>query len=516
MNYSTANLYLFNNYLKMKYSTQLLVLLFCFSFNSFGQINIDTPLEKSNFKKLSTNREIISYLAEISAEISFIKVDTFYETNKNKKIPFVIISNPKISSDKKIKVLILGQQHGNEPSGKEGLLLLIKEIAKGNYNKFLENIDLLIIPQANPDGGDANTRRNAEKIDMNRDHLILNSDENLYIHQLFDKYLPEVTIDIHEYYPYSKEWENYGYRKNFDIQIGSLTNINIDAEIIRISKQIAVPFVIENIRNNGFSADEYIVGNLPDGERLRFSTTDINDGRQSFGIENTFSFLIEGINGRDSLFEIEYRAKSQYNAVSTLLKFISNNHELLKNNTIDARSRLINASEDDSIILRMEHFIGNKPLYYNLLSVRNNKDTTIVVENFCSVVKPLLTSKKPKAYLIPKSDTLLLSFIRRNNFIFKEYKKNKKEIVKQYKFNSFRTDTIEEQTVYTPSYELIYNHDINESDYYYIPVNQLKSSKILLAFEPLSMYGLVNYKIFKYLINEGKNYPILRIEMKKS
>lgn len=494
----------------MKYLLRITVL-FLITYSSYGQVNYKTPLEKYDFKKLSQNSEILNFLVEVSDKNTFIKVDTIYETIKKKKVAFVKISSQKISSANKVGVLLIAQQHGNEPSGKEGLLLLIKEIANGNHLELLERMDLLIIPQANPDGGDANTRRNSKKIDMNRDHLVLESDENIAIHRIFDKYLPEISIDIHEYYPYSKEWEEFGLRKNFDVQVGCLTNINVNKEILSLSKDKILPYVIDNIRNNGYSSNEYIVGSLPDGESLRYSTTDINDARQSIGIQNGFSFIIEGINGKDSIYAIEHRSKCQYLTVLSFLNYIYLNHKEIKTKVLNARNFLIYPHKNDSVVIRMDHFKSLKPLKYQLFSLKTNKDTIINVENFCSEVKALAKIKKPIGYLIPVSDSLLVEFVKKNNFIYMLYKSQKQHIIKQYIFKSFSNEVIEEQDVFTPIYENEIVKDIKSIDYYYIPVSQLKSTILVLAFEPLSMYGLAVYKKYRYLFEKVK-YPLLRID----
>lgn len=491
------------------------IVVFVFT-SSFAQNKFDTPLEKSAFKKLSSNSDIISYLTYISANKPFIKIDTIYKTIQNRIMPLVIINDENIEISKKLKILIIGQQHGNEPSGKEGLLLLIKEIAIGKYDKILKKVQLFIIPQANPDGGDANTRRNANKIDLNRDHLLLNAEENIAIHKVFDKYLPDVTIDIHEYYPFLKEYEEFGYRKNFDVQIGCLTNLNIDSEIMKTSKYQILPFIFANIQKNNFTSGEYIVGDLPRGERLRHSTVDINDGRQSFGIENTYSFIIEGINGKDSLSNIEHRYRGQYIAISSFLEYFTNHTEFIKESVKKARQKLIKASDEDSIILRMDHFKSLNHLNYRLLSITTNRDTVINVENYYSEVTPLLSVHKPLGYLVPKSDSLLISFMKKNNFKYFTFKNNKKYLINQFYVCDIQTDTIEEQAVNTPSLKTVKsNLLIIESDYYFIPINQIKSSKISLAFEPLSMHGLINHQKFKYLLSRNNNYPILRVENTK-
>jgi hypothetical protein len=52
---------------------------------------------------------------------------------------------------------------------------------------------------------------------------------------------------------------------------------------------------------------------------------------------------------------------------------------------------------------------------------------------------------------------------------------------------------------------------INLSEYYFLPVKQLKNNMIVIALEPKSMLGLVTYKQFEHLLKTGEKYPIKRI-----
>ena len=45
-------------------------------------------------------------------------------------------------------MLLVGSQHGTEPSGGEALQILAREIADGAY----DDMDFVIVPDSNPDG----------------------------------------------------------------------------------------------------------------------------------------------------------------------------------------------------------------------------------------------------------------------------------------------------------------------------------------------------------------------------
>ena len=51
----------------------------------------------------------------------------------------------------------------------------------------------------------------------------------------------------------------------------------------------------------------------------------------------------------------------------------------------------------------------------------------------------------------------------------------------------------------------------NPDDYVYLPLNQKYNLRLILALEPQSMYGLINYKNFETLHQAGI-WPVLRLE----
>lgn len=468
------------------------------------------PLEQSDYRKLTTNAEMVAYLEMVSNFSEMINIEILDSTISGKRIPLIWLGTKGEKNNSKPSLLFFAQQHGNEPSGKEGLLLLINEFALGRHLDLLENVNLFIIPQTNPDGGDKNERRNSDGIDLNRDHLLFQSKEVRLVQKVFDEYLPEVIVDIHEYYPYSEEWDKFGYSRNIDIQFGGPTNINIDSGIQTFFYTTAFPEVKQQVEKDGYSFFEYTLGYLPEGERLRRSTVDINDGRQSLGITNTIAFIIEGKRGRDSLDLLERRAKSQMSTCLAILKMVAKHNKEIKKMVNDARGSLKQESEQP-VSIRMDHFKGNIPLKYPLISIKTGKDSVFVVEEYHSLVKSILDVKPPKGYLIPKKDTLLCNWLKRSFFKYGTELPATYDVW-QYKIIKLNMSVDEELgNWYAQVEKQKHETDFDPAKFYYIPVNQIYKYKIITALEPQAMYGIVNYKDFEYLL-QNKYFPVLRLE----
>ena len=91
--------------------------------------------------------------------------------------------------------------HGGEESGTESSLKLLYELADRDdcvTDTILENAIVVILPVQNPDGRDANERRNAYGIDMNRDWFARTQPESDAKVELLRRYPPVLDLDVHE------------------------------------------------------------------------------------------------------------------------------------------------------------------------------------------------------------------------------------------------------------------------------------------------------------------------------
>jgi len=472
-----------------------------------------TPLEKSNFTKLTSHSELSEFIREVDSNSELVKAEILTKSPEGREIFAVYFSKDKFGEDEsKIKVLIFAQQHGNEQSGKEGSLLLIYELLKPENYYLFDKIDFCLIPQMNPDGSEKNQRRNGNRMDLNRNHLILTELETKALHKLFDKYIFEVTMDVHEYWPFGEEWKKLGFRRNFDITVGAITNLNISEKIRNISYQKYLPFIFNFINEKGYTAFHYLPGGPVGVDFLRYSTFDINDGRQSFGIQHTLSFIQEGMNGEDyNIDRIERRAKSQMLGMLGLIKFSFDNKDQIKKLVAEERKKLIENEVEEKVAIQLDHFSDGNKLELKLLSYYSNEDTIVTVDDFRSVVKSIYEVKRPKGYLVPKNISALKRWMDNHNLFYTDAKLENCDKVEQYFIDSIGTIDFERDTIVSPYVSVNeVTNKIDLSEYYFLPVKQLKNNMIVIALEPKSELGLVTYKQFEYLLKKEVAFPILR------
>jgi hypothetical protein len=475
---------------------------------------ITTPLEKHNYLKTTSYEELSNFVKALDSTTDYLKVEIIGQSVQARNLYALKFSGSEFGKNRsKIKVIFFAQQHGNEQSGKEGALLLANELTNPKNKYLFDKIDLVIIPQMNPDGSEINKRRNGNNADLNRNHLILTEPEVIALHSFFDKYQFEANMDIHEYSPYGEEWQKYGYRKNAEITLGGNTNINISDKIRKFSNDKIVPFFFDFLTKKGISSFIYSPGGPPEIDYIRHSTFDINDGRQSFGIQNTFSFIQEGKNGTDNYIEnIKRRAETQMNGMLAMLEFIYKNKDEIKKLVNSERKNLISMKTNQLVSIQSEHIQNGKKLSIPLFSYFSSKDSVVIVNDYRPIVHSIYDVKRPIGYLIPKKLKDLTEWAGKQDLNYREFKISKNQIIEEYMINGIDSIDFEREIIVNPLISMKEKTDkLIESDYIYIPLNQIKGNLIVLALEPKSMLGLVTYKQFGYLLKPGETFPILRV-----
>ncbi|HIC63071.1 MAG TPA: peptidase M14, partial [Gemmatimonadetes bacterium] len=176
-----------------------------------------TRAELTDFAETTSYDEVMA-LSEGLAELSEnIHLTTFGYTNEGRALPLLVIGAPDASAAAvlrtgKTRVYVQGNIHGGEVCGKEALLMMLRRYAMGVYPNWTDELVLLIAPIYNADGnervslrnrprqhgpiGGMGQRPNAQGLDLNRDHIKLDSPEARSLVRLMTEYDPHVAVDL--------------------------------------------------------------------------------------------------------------------------------------------------------------------------------------------------------------------------------------------------------------------------------------------------------------------------------
>jgi hypothetical protein len=177
-----------------------------------------TRPELTNFNETSRYDEVVAFMKQMAAISPKIHLTTYGYTYEGRPLPLAVIGAPgatpeQVMATKKTRVYIQGNIHAGEVEGKEALLWLLRSIAKGERNAWLDSMVLLINPIYNADGnervnvanrgsqngpmGGMGTRENAQGLDLNRDLTKLETAEARSLVRLLTQYDPHVAMDLH-------------------------------------------------------------------------------------------------------------------------------------------------------------------------------------------------------------------------------------------------------------------------------------------------------------------------------
>lgn len=482
---------------------------------------IQTPLEKNNFARLSSHSEMMEYLNKLNSQSNILTLSIVGKSVQGREIPALFFSLDKKFGSKresKVVVLVYCQHHGNEPSGKEAALfvarnLLIKEKA------ILQNLDLILIPQVNPDGAEMGQRRNSHDMDLNRNHAILSEPESMTLHSLFLKWMPEVTVDVHEFNAINKQWISNGFTKDAEETLDGVSNLNIAPEIIKFSTDVFIPEVGELVKKDGFRFSRYIVGAPFERQRIRHSTTAVNDGRQSMGIFNTLSFIIEGKRYGDLLTNIKRRTAGQVSAITAFLRTTANHAFEIKAIVRQARKQLLEEPVVSSLShIQMDYFPEpeGKKLTFPVFDLYSWHHIEKELENYEPQVRVIKSIQNPFAYIFSNKQEKLIRLFLKHEIAMSRLKEETEVEVESYLIRHVTPGIDEDKPTENVDVEVQKVVKKLEKGSIVVFLNQPAANLIPLLLEPQSTWSIAKERSgrkyrFKDFIQEGKEYPIYRI-----
>ena len=218
-------------------------------------------------------------------------------------------------------VLLVGQQHGDEPAGSEALLVLARELSQGLLEPLLQRINVIIVPRANPDGAATGKRVTASGIDMNRDHLLLRTPEARALARLQREYQPAVAVDAHEYTVVGRFLEKFGAVQKYDALVQYATTANLSEFMGRASEEWFRRPLVSALAGQSLTSEwYYTTATDPQDKRIAMGGTQPDTGRNVFGLRNAVSLLIETRGVGIGRMHLQRRVHTQVTAIASVLQ----------------------------------------------------------------------------------------------------------------------------------------------------------------------------------------------------
>ena len=188
----------------------------------FGAQEATTPLtaaERTEFRQTTRYDELLAFVSEVATGSTRMHLTTMGTSSEGRSIPLVVVgdvadpSPEAVRASGKTRLYVQGGIHAGEISGKEALLILLRELAAGEHDHWADSVVLLIAPLYNPDGNERvsptnrrgqhgpvegmGQRPNAMGLDLNRDQMKLDAPESRALVRLYTEYDPHLSVDLH-------------------------------------------------------------------------------------------------------------------------------------------------------------------------------------------------------------------------------------------------------------------------------------------------------------------------------
>ena len=236
---------------------------------------LQTRAERTDYRETSSYADVMAFVQAVAGASPRIHLTSFGYSYEGRALPLVVVGElddpgpEAVRRSGKVRVYVQGNIHAGEVCGKEAMQMLLRQVAQGDHAAWLDSVVLLIAPIYNADGnervrltnrprqhgpvGGMGQRPNAQGLDLNRDHMKLESPEARSLARLLRDYDPEVALDLHT---------TNGTRRAYHLLYAPPLHPNTPPQVSRLLREDWLPAVTQAIKSE-HGWDYYYYGNLP-------------------------------------------------------------------------------------------------------------------------------------------------------------------------------------------------------------------------------------------------------------
>ena len=288
---------------------------------------LTTRAERTRYEQTTGYGEVVQFMERAAALSDRVHFTTFGDTVEGRPLPLVVVGDPtdarpaSVTSRDRTRVWLQANIHGGEVCGKEALLMLLRDLVSGGHDDWLSSLTLLIAPIYNADGseriefdnrpfqlgpiGGMGERANAQGLDLNRDHMKLESPEARGLLRAYQEYDPHVVVDLH-----TTNGTQHAYHLTYAPPLHPSTHPAIDT----LLRHQWLPAVTEAVKmTDGW--DFYYYGNLP-------RATGAEPSWRTFDHRPRFNTNYVGLRNRVAILSEAYAYASFEERVAATLRFV--------------------------------------------------------------------------------------------------------------------------------------------------------------------------------------------------
>jgi len=525
-----------------------IVLLFTIVISSyfvFGQNELLTVAEQSNYESTSTYEDVMSFISNLNESSTFVRVDTIAKSVEGRNVPLMIIANPLPDCPEdignRVVVYLQANIHAGEVEGKEATLMLARELLVDPNSEIMKNVVILINPILNPDGNEkfslknrtnqngpvngVGVRYNGQHLDLNRDAMKLETPEiRGVVKNILNTWDPAITVDCHT--------TNGSFHEE-PITYTWMMNPNGDRTLINYMRDNMMPVVHNTLW------DKYHVENIYYGEFV--DRMDYSKGWISYASEPRYLVNYVGVRNRLAILnenyvyaDFETRVNGCYYLLNTILEYASENKDeietLLSSADKLAVERGIESSITDSFALEYKGVPTPEQITIKAFETdtipgvkgywrykKSDRKVTVTIP-YIADYYPTKSVKFPYAYILSIPDSRIIDLLQTHGIRVSRLNENTVLKVEKFKIQELKGSGRLNQGHYTNSIKGKYMLEEKEFEAgtYIVTTNQKLGSLIASLLEPQSDDGLLKWNYFdRYLVPQWGNgyypFPVYRL-----
>lgn len=470
-------------------------------------------LSKPAEEGVASLEEIRHYLQQLAeAYPAWVTLDTLGSTPQGREIPILYFGSAQ--AKKRIRVWIQAGLHGNEPAGPEAACLLADYLLRNEEGRrLLEQTSLALLPVANVDGYALQERRSGSGYDLNRDQSKLADSISLLLKQAYNRWEPEVALDIHEFNPIRPEFarlRNSPAATAPDVLFLPSGHPNIPSCLRTLSEGVFRQEAEQALRQKGYQSGFYFTPTLRGDTLLAMKDAKSPQSSSTFqGLNNAVSLFIEirGIGlGRTSFAR---RADCGFTVCRSLLQTVARHRREVRKSVAKAVKENCSASRE--IVVTFKPTRTERTVSFIDLSRGERFEQSLPTLDAMQP-EPLLTRPRPRAYLLPDTCHRQAEKLRSLGIRVEQLKTARRIAVEKYIVSTRRQSptTWEGIRPVSVSTRIVREEKWFPAGSYYIPLAQKRGNLAATLLEPESACGFVNFCILPAI--EGEELPLYRAE----
>lgn len=495
------------------------------SFAATPDTTFITPFERSKGMQTATYAEVLDFYKRLRDTYNTISMgdvgptDAGYPLRSISYTKDAVFDKAEIKKSGKLVILINNDIHAGEPDGVDACMMLLRDAAMGKID-VPANVMLVVIPvyniggalnrnntsRANQNGPESyGFRANARNLDLNRDFIKCDASETFSLEEFFTRLDPDIFIDNHV---------SDGADYQHVMTLLATQHDKLGGEAGELMYKTITPLLYKDMKKQGYDMVPYVndFHNTPEnGWTAFFESPKFSSGYAA--LYQTLAYVPE----THMLKPFKDRVKATYALMQSFIKVGSEHAEEIKKARANDRTALLTKKEfpldwrvdttaADTITFK-GYTAGHKPsevsglprLYYD-----RKKPYTKQVPFYDHFV-PTKTVNAPRAYVIPKAWTNVISCLRSNSVRIMRFNYDSTMEVTAYHIDNFETSPRPYEKHYfhkniqvTPRRERI---SFSQGDYI-IWLNQPAKRYLVETLEPTAPDGFLAWNFFDAILQQ--------------